>query len=79
MFGPATPTRPGKGPSMAEIPCFLPVLLTGAPRSKRMPSREEQMTGDKEKRPALSLDWWTVVIGLVLTALVLVGLPAIPW
>jgi hypothetical protein len=37
------------------------------------------MTGDKEKRPALSLDWWTVVVGLALTALVLVGLPVIPW
>ena len=32
-----------------------------------------------EKRPALSLDWWTVVVGLALTALVLVGLPVIPW
>ena len=31
------------------------------------------------KRPALSLDWWTVVVGFALAALVLVGLPALPW
>ncbi|MGO9307826.1 MAG: hypothetical protein ACLQDL_02240 [Spirochaetia bacterium] len=30
-------------------------------------------------KPALSLDWWTVVAGLALAALVLAGLPAIPW
>jgi hypothetical protein len=33
----------------------------------------------KEKMPGLSLDWWTVVVGLALAALVLAGLPAIPW
>jgi hypothetical protein len=32
-----------------------------------------------EKRPALSLDWWTVVVGLALAALVLAGIPALPW
>jgi hypothetical protein len=32
-----------------------------------------------EKRPGLSLDWWTVVVGLALAALVLAGLPALPW
>ena len=32
-----------------------------------------------EKRPALSLDWWTVVVGVALAALVLTGLPALPW
>jgi hypothetical protein len=31
------------------------------------------------KRPTLSLDWWTVVVGFALAALVLVGLPALPW
>jgi hypothetical protein len=33
----------------------------------------------KEKKSGLSLDWWTVVAGLALAALVLAGLPAIPW
>jgi hypothetical protein len=32
-----------------------------------------------EKRPGLSLDWWTVVVGVALAALVLAGLPALPW
>jgi len=32
-----------------------------------------------EKRPALSLDWWTVVVGFALAALVIAGLPALPW
>jgi hypothetical protein len=32
-----------------------------------------------EKRPALSLDWWTVIVGVALAALVLAGLPALPW
>jgi hypothetical protein len=50
-----------------------------SPDQKNAVTREDTMTGDKEKRPALSLDWWTVVAGLVLTALVLVGLPVIPW
>jgi hypothetical protein len=33
----------------------------------------------KEKRQGLSLDWWTVVVGVALATLVLAGLPAIPW
>jgi hypothetical protein len=32
-----------------------------------------------DKKPALSLDWWTVIVGLALAAVVLAGLPAIPW
>ena len=32
-----------------------------------------------EKRPMLSLDWWTVVAGVALAALVLAGLPSLPW
>jgi len=40
----------------------------GNPRSTATPGK-----------PALSLDWWTVVVGLALAALVLAGLPAIPW
>jgi hypothetical protein len=39
----------------------------------------EDPMNEKEKKPALSLDWWTVVVGLALAALVLAGLPAIPW
>jgi hypothetical protein len=31
------------------------------------------------KRTTLSLDWWTVVVGFALAAVVLVGLPALPW
>jgi hypothetical protein len=37
------------------------------------------MNESKEKRPWLSLDWWTVIVGVALAALVLAGLPAIPW
>jgi hypothetical protein len=33
----------------------------------------------KEKRTMLSLDWWTVIVGVALGVVVLVGLPAIPW
>ena len=32
-----------------------------------------------EAKPRLSLDWWTVIVALAITALVLVGLPVIPW
>jgi hypothetical protein len=39
-----------------------------------MDSRTKQ-----EKRPALSLDWWTVAVAVALAALVLAGLPALPW
>jgi hypothetical protein len=34
---------------------------------------------NKEKKGGLSLDWWTVIVGVTLAALVLAGLPAIPW
>lgn len=37
------------------------------------------MDVSKEKKPALSLDWWTVIVGAVIAAIVLAGLPAIPW
>jgi hypothetical protein len=37
------------------------------------------MPQTKENRPRLSLDWWTVVVGVALAALVLAGLPALPW
>ncbi len=30
-------------------------------------------------KPRLSLDWWTVVVAVAITALVLIGLPTIPW
>ena len=32
-----------------------------------------------EEKPRLSLDWWTVIVALAITALVLLGLPVIPW
>jgi len=32
-----------------------------------------------EEKPRLSLDWWTVLVGAALAALVIAGLPAIPW
>jgi len=37
------------------------------------------MNRSDEKKPALSLDWWTVIVGAVLAAAVLAGLPALPW
>lgn len=37
------------------------------------------MNRSEEKKPKLSLDWWTVVIGVALAVVVLAGLPALPW
>jgi hypothetical protein len=37
------------------------------------------MDRSKEKKPALSLDWWTVIVAVALAAAVLAGLPALPW
>ena len=34
---------------------------------------------DTRKNTDLSLDWWTVIVAFALTALILLGLPAIPW
>lgn len=34
---------------------------------------------ENKKEFRLSLDWWTVIVALALTALVLLGLPSIPW
>jgi len=34
---------------------------------------------DNKPRTGLSLDWWTVIAGVVLAGLVLVGLPALPF
>jgi hypothetical protein len=44
---------------------------------QRIPDQEDAMEPKKENR--LSLDWWTVIVAFTLAALVLVGLPAIPW
>ena len=33
----------------------------------------------EKSKPRLSLDWWTVLVALAITAVVLVGLPTIPW
>jgi hypothetical protein len=30
-------------------------------------------------KPTLSLDWWAVLAAVALAALVLLGLPALPW
>jgi hypothetical protein len=32
-----------------------------------------------EEKKRLSLDWWTVIVAGAITALVLLGLPNIPW
>jgi hypothetical protein len=40
---------------------------------------KEDAMEDNKKEHRLSLDWWTVIVAFTLTALVLVGLPAIPW
>jgi hypothetical protein len=43
-----------------------------------MPPTEDPM--DRKKAPAaLSLDWWTVIVGAALAALVFLGLPALPF
>jgi len=31
------------------------------------------------KKRTLSLDWWTVIVGVAVAAIVLAGVPAIPW
>jgi hypothetical protein len=31
------------------------------------------------KKAALSLDWWTVIVGAAIAAIVLAGVPALPW
>jgi len=36
------------------------------------------MQGSEKRRP-LSLDWWTVIVGVALAGIVLAGIPAIPW
>jgi hypothetical protein len=33
----------------------------------------------KKREARLSLDWWTVIVAFALAALVLVGLPMLPW
>ena len=33
----------------------------------------------KDSPRRLTLDWWTVIVGIALAALVLAGLPALPW
>jgi hypothetical protein len=43
-----------------------------------IPDKEDAME-DNKKEHRLSLDWWTVIVAFTLTALVLLGLPAIPW
>jgi hypothetical protein len=48
------------------------------PRSTAAPDPQNH-AAHTEKRPGLSLDWWTVLVGLALAALVLAGLPALPW
>jgi len=45
---------------------------------KSMADQEDAMEQNK-KENRLSLDWWTVIVAFTLTALVLLGLPAIPW
>jgi hypothetical protein len=34
---------------------------------------------EQGKQPRLGLDWWTVIVGAALAALVLIGLPALPF
>jgi hypothetical protein len=31
------------------------------------------------KRTVLSLDWWTVIVAAAIAAIVLAGVPALPW
>jgi len=53
-------------------------VLTGSPGAVSIPDQEDVME-DNKKEHRLSLDWWTVIVAFSLTALILVGLPAIPW
>jgi hypothetical protein len=53
-------------------------LLTGSPGRKRIPDQEDAVE-ENRKESRLSLDWWTVIVAFALTALVLLGLPSIPW
>ena len=41
---------------------------------------EEKQDREAPSAPGISLDWWAVIISLVLAVLILIGvLPAIPW
>ena len=37
------------------------------------------MDKSTDKKHSLSLDWWTVIVGAALAAIVLAGVPALPW
>ena len=52
--------------------------MTGSPGRKRITDQEDAVE-EHRKESRLSLDWWTVVVAFALTALVLLGLPGIPW
>ena len=52
--------------------------MTGSPGAAIIPGQEDDME-DNKKEKRLSLDWYTVIVAFALTALVLLGLPAIPW
>ena len=62
-------------------------MLTGNPGAASIPEQEDDMDNDRKGLPSaatrkehrLSLDWCTVIVAFALTALVLLGLPAIPW
>jgi hypothetical protein len=53
-------------------------LLTGSPGRKRISDQEDAVEKNR-KESRLPLDWWTVIVAFALTALVLLGLPSIPW
>jgi len=53
-------------------------VLTGSLGAMSIPDQEDAME-DNKKEHRLSLDWWTVIVAFTLAALVLLGLPAIPW
>jgi hypothetical protein len=78
-FRPRAPFFAAKPP---DLGLFAPDLgarvLTGSPGAVSIPGQEDAME-DNKKEHRLSLDWWTVIVAFTLTALVLLGLPAIPW
>jgi hypothetical protein len=86
FFGCAPPRYAAKLPDLGvfahDFGVFAPDLdacvLTESPGAMSIPDQEDAME-DNKKEHRLSLDWWTVIVAFTLTALVLLGLPAIPW
>lgn len=65
-----------RAPVLPELPANPTPTVDGFPEAEKNPAMKSKNPENKQR---LSLDWWTVLVGLALAALVIAGLPAIPW